>query len=75
MKTFRTGGREKHTGAENNPRWLLCSAHGLFILRISSGDLRAGHCGLGAGWQRASCDSQCWMEFKRRRTRKNDAMV
>lgn len=45
MKTFRTGeeGGEKNR-AENSPGWLQCSAHGLFILRISSGDLRARHC-------------------------------
>lgn len=47
MKTFWTGEegegkKKKHSGAENSPSWLYCSAHGLFILRISAGDLRAG---------------------------------
>lgn len=64
MKTFRTKGKrrgkknrekkkkKKHSGAENSLGWLHCSAHGLFILRISAGDLRAGLC-VGcrlAGW-------------------------
>lgn len=57
MKTFRTGEeggekkkKKKHRGAENSPGWLHCSAHGLFILRISAGDLRAGLC---VGWRQA----------------------
>lgn len=55
MKTFWTeeeggkekkkGGKKEHSGAENSPGWRLpCSAHGLFILWVSAGDLRAKLC-------------------------------
>lgn len=35
------GGWGRVAAAENSSGWLLCWAHGLFIQRISAGELRA----------------------------------
>lgn len=53
-----------HSTAENSPGRLHGCAHGLFILRISAGDLRAG-LWTEAGWLTAHCESDRWMEFRR----------
>lgn len=43
------GGWGRVAAAENSSGWLLCWAHGLFIQRISAGELRAGLC-TEEGW-------------------------
>lgn len=68
-KTFWTGeegGEGKE--AENSPGRLQRSAHGLFIWRISAGDLRAGLRD-ETDWQTVNCESDRRMEFRGRRLR------
>lgn len=74
-KTFWTGeegGEGKE--AENSLGWLQRSAHGLFIWRISAGDLRAGLRD-EADWETVNCESDRRMEFRGRRLRRDDAAV
>lgn len=56
MKKEGRGEKRSTAAAENSPGRLHGSAHGLFILRISAGDLRAG-LWAEAGWQTANCES------------------